>query len=58
MSEQPVNDASSVLEELARDQRAAPVADIAELRADVWSSEAELQEFLSEWRAARDASLS
>lgn len=58
VSEQPVTDAASILEELARDQHATPVTDIEELRADVWSSDEELQEFLADWRASRDASLS
>jgi len=49
---------SSVLEELARDQHARPVTDLEELRLDVWSSDAELEEFLADWRASRDASLS
>jgi hypothetical protein len=58
VSEQPVSDAVSVLEELARDQRARPVSDIEELRLRVWSSDEELEEFLADWRASRDASLS
>ncbi len=44
------------LEALARDQHARPVTDVQELRLDVWSSEQELQEFLVDWRASRDAS--
>lgn len=58
VSEQPVSEAIPVLEELARDQHATPVRDIAELRADVWDSDEELDEFLADWRASRDASLS
>ena len=58
MSEQPVSEAIPVLEELARDQHARPVQDIEELRADVWDSDTELDEFLADWRARRDASLS
>jgi hypothetical protein len=58
VSEQPVSEAVSVLEELARDQHARPVTDIEELRLDVWSSDEELEEFLADWRASRDASLS
>ncbi len=46
----------SILEELARAQHARPICDIAELRADVWSSDEELDEFLADWRASRDAS--
>ena len=58
VSEQPVSEAVPVLEELARDQHARPVRDIAELPADVWTSDEELDEFLADWRAGRDASLS
>ncbi|MDA8380118.1 MAG: hypothetical protein M0020_04725 [Actinomycetota bacterium] len=58
VSEQPVSQAVSILEELARDQHARPVRDIAELRADVWDSDEELEEFVADWRASRDASLS
>jgi len=58
VSDQPVSEAVSVLEELAREQHATPVRDIAELRADVWGSDEELDEFLADWRASRDASLS
>lgn len=56
VSEQPVSEAVTVLEELARDQHATPVRDVAELRADVWGSDEELDEFLADWRATRDAS--
>ncbi len=58
VSKQPVTETMSDLEQLARDQHAAPVRDIAELRADVWESDEELDEFLADWRASRDASLS
>ncbi|MHB1537837.1 MAG: hypothetical protein ACYCST_21710 [Acidimicrobiales bacterium] len=58
MSKQPVTETMSVLEELARDQHATTVRDIVELRADVWGSDEELDEFLADWRASRDASLS
>jgi hypothetical protein len=58
VSEQPVSEAATILEELARDQHARPVRDIEELRADVWSSDEELDEFLADWRATRDSSLS
>jgi hypothetical protein len=58
VSEQPVSQAVPIIEELARDQHATPVRDIAELRADVWESDRELDEFLADWRASRDASLS
>ena len=58
MSEQPATEVVPALEQLARDQHARPVTDIAELRADVWSSDEELEQFLADWRASRDASLS
>jgi hypothetical protein len=58
VSEQPVSEAVPVLEELARDQHAQPVRDIEELRADVWASGQELDEFLADWRSSREASLS
>ncbi len=58
VSKQPVHQAVPVLEELARDQHARPVGDVEELRLDVWSSEQELEEFLADWRASRDTSLS
>ncbi len=58
VSEQPVSEAVPVLEELARDQHARPVRDIAELRADVWDSDEELAEFLADWRTSRNTSLS
>lgn len=57
VSKQPVTETMSDLEEVARDQHATPVRDIAELRADVWDSDEELDEFLANWRASRDASL-
>ena len=58
VSKQPATETPSALDELARDQHATPVRDIAELRADVWDSDKELDEFLADWRASRDASLS
>lgn len=58
VSEQHVPETESVLEDLARQQNARPVADIEELRLDVWSSDEELEEFLADWRASRDTSLS
>ncbi len=58
MSEQPATEAVPALEQLARDQHARPVTDIAELRADVWSSDEELEQFLADWRASRDTSSS
>lgn len=58
MSQQPATGTTSLLEQLARDQRATPVRDIDELRVDVWDSDDELDEFLADWRASRDTSLS
>lgn len=48
--------ASSALEDLQRDQHATPVRAIEELRAEVWDSYAELDEFLADRQAARSAS--
>jgi len=45
------------IEDLARAQHAEPVADPAELAADVWESDAELEAFLADLRASRNASL-
>jgi hypothetical protein len=58
VSEQSAGEGVSILEELAREQHARPVRDIEELRADLWSSDEEFDEFLVDWRASRDASLS
>lgn len=58
VSEHPATEAMPALEQLAHDQRARPVTDIAELRADGWSADEELEQFLADWRASRDASLS
>lgn len=57
VSNQPAHQALPILEEMARDQHARPVSDVHEMRLDVWSSEQELQEFLADLRASRDASL-
>lgn len=56
MSEQPSDGTTSILEELAREQHARAVTDMDELRVDVWPSAEELEEFLVDWRAGRDAS--
>ena len=48
--------ATSALEGLARHQHATPVSAIEDLRADVWDSDEELDEFLVDWRAARSSS--
>jgi hypothetical protein len=58
VTKQPTTETTSSLEELARDQHATPVHDLAELRADVWGSGQELDEFLADWRASRNSSLS
>lgn len=58
MSEQPITQTTPPLERLAREQQARPVRDIEELRADVWVTDREVEEFLADWRASRDASLS
>jgi len=47
----------ATIEDLARAQHAEPVADPAELAADIWESDAELEEFLADLRASRNASL-
>jgi hypothetical protein len=46
------------LDELARRCHAKPVADVNELAADIWDSDEELDAFLADLRASRDASLS
>jgi len=45
----------ATIEDLARAQHAEPVADPAELAADIWESE--LREFLADLRASRNVSL-
>lgn len=62
MSEQPHDAArtwqgSRNIEELARVQHAEQVADVEELAADIWGSDEELDEFLTDLRASRNASL-
>jgi len=47
----------STIEELARIQHAQPVADPDDLVADIWESDEELDAFLADLRAARNASL-
>ena len=62
MSEQP-HDAARLpggslnIEELARAQHAEQIADVEELAADIWESDQELEEFLIDLRASRNASL-
>ena len=48
--------AAMSIEELARAQGAAPVLDAHELAADIWESDEELDAFLADLRASRDAS--
>ncbi len=53
----PMADRTVTIEDLARAQHAEPVADPAELAADIWESDAELQGFLADLRPSRNASL-
>ncbi len=46
------------IDELARLQNAAPVTDVHELAAEIWESDDELDAFLADLRASRNASLS
>ena len=48
---------SLTLDEVARRQHAKPVADLAELAADIWESDEELDAFLADFRESRDSSL-
>lgn len=45
----------SALHVLAAEQHAEPVRDLRELRAEVWESDEELDAFLADLRASRDA---
>ena len=54
---EPVADQLVTIEDLARAQHAEPVADPAGLAADIWESDAELEAFLADLRASRNASL-
>jgi hypothetical protein len=54
---EPMAGRAATIGDLARAQHAQPVADPRELAADVWESDAELQEFLADLRATRNASL-
>lgn len=45
------------IEDLARAQHAEPVEDPGKLAADIWESDAELEAFLADLRAARNSSL-
>lgn len=44
-------------EDLAEQQRAQVVDDLEDLKADVWASDEELDAFLADLRASRDASI-
>jgi hypothetical protein len=45
------------VEELARQQGVQPVESLDDMRADVWDSDEELDEFLADVRASRQAGL-
>jgi hypothetical protein len=45
------------VEELARQQGVKPVESLDDMRADVWDSDEELDEFLADVRASRQADL-
>lgn len=53
----PPSPRALTLDELAQRCHATPVADAKELAADVWESDEELDAFLADLRASRDASL-
>ena len=46
---------SASVEELARQQGVRPVVSLEEMRADLWESDEELEEFLADVRASRQA---
>jgi hypothetical protein len=54
---EPMADQLATIEDLARAQHAEPVAHPEELAADIWESEEELEAFLADLRASRNASL-
>ncbi len=54
---EPMAGRAATIEDLARAQHAQPVADPEELAEDIWESDAELEAFLADLRAARNASL-
>jgi hypothetical protein len=45
------------VEELARQQGVSPVASVEDMRADLWDSDEELDSFLADVRASRQADL-
>lgn len=55
--EPAVDQAAATIEDLARAQHAQPVSDPGELADDIWESDEELEAFLADLRAARNASL-
>jgi hypothetical protein len=60
VSEQPHDTAGAppavTIEELARAQRAEAVSDAAKLAAEIWETDEELDAFLADLRASRNAS--
>jgi len=46
---------SASVEELARQQGVRPVVSLEDMRADLWESDEELEEFLADVRASRQA---
>ena len=54
---EPMGGQPATIEDLARAQHAEPVEDPGELAADIWESDAELEAFLADLRASRNASL-
>jgi hypothetical protein len=56
-SEAPPGSRALALDELGRRFHAKPVADVHELAADIWESDEELDAFLADLRASRNASL-
>lgn len=52
----PAQVPAQTLEELARSQGAQPVRNARELATDIWESDEELDAFLADLRASRDAS--
>ncbi len=54
---EPMAGRRATIDDLARAQHAEPVTDPEELAADIWESDAELEAFLADLRASRNASL-
>ena len=53
---EPMAGQAATIEDLAQAQRAKPVADPGALAADIWESDEELEAFLADLRASRNAS--